>query len=231
MKNIKLWTIACVTLLMGNSCVNELDNYDAPSGGVYGTFVDTETNQPVPLPVQGATGVIIKLMEENTGATQSVDFYAKHDGTFENSKVFNGSYTITASGAFTNTAEVRTTIKGQTEVNIPVTPFSRIDASASVSGKTVSVQYKATPSNSSYTISEVYGYWNFAPGVDDGGANQAGKVVMTDTEGSFTFDLNNDANYLNNVHKIQSNGNKVYLRVGAKTNSAINYSQVITVSL
>ena len=57
------------------SCVNELDNYDEPNGGISGTIVDAETGEAVPLPVQGSTGVIIKMMEQNTGATKSVDFY------------------------------------------------------------------------------------------------------------------------------------------------------------
>ena len=30
------------------ACENDIDNYDAPNGGVYGTIYDKETNEPVP---------------------------------------------------------------------------------------------------------------------------------------------------------------------------------------
>lgn len=67
MRLINICFLSLMSLYLMTSCVNELDNYDAPDGGVYGTIVDAETNQPVPLPVQGSTGVIIKLMEQGTG--------------------------------------------------------------------------------------------------------------------------------------------------------------------
>ena len=65
------------------ACENDIDNYDAPNGGVYGTIYDKETNEPVPMPVPGSSGVMMSLYEQNTGATASVDFRARQDGTFE----------------------------------------------------------------------------------------------------------------------------------------------------
>lgn len=58
------------------ACENDIDNYDAPNGGVYGTIYDKETNEPVPMPVPGSSGVMMSLYEQNTGATASVDFRA-----------------------------------------------------------------------------------------------------------------------------------------------------------
>jgi hypothetical protein len=52
-------------LLLLTGCLNELDNYDAPDGGIMGRILDAETNEPVPLPVQGSTGTIINLYELN----------------------------------------------------------------------------------------------------------------------------------------------------------------------
>lgn len=231
MRHIKKCFLSMVALCLMTSCVNELDNYDAPNGGIHGTIVDSKTNQPVPLPVQGSTGVIIKLMEQGTGATKSVDFYAKQDGTFENTRIFNCDYLITVEGPFVSPAEVKASVSGQTEVNIPVIPYARIEASATVSGKTVSVNYQVNKTNSSYTTTEVYGYWNFAPGVDDGGANQARKVTVNDISGTISFDFGTDQTFLDNQYKIQANGNKIYVRIGAKTEGMINYSPVIEVTL
>ncbi len=49
------------------ACENDIDNYDAPNGGVYGTIYDKETNEPVPMPVPGSSGVMMSLYEQNTG--------------------------------------------------------------------------------------------------------------------------------------------------------------------
>ena len=44
------------------ACENDIDNYDAPNGGVYGTIYDKETNEPVPMPVPGSSGVMMSLL-------------------------------------------------------------------------------------------------------------------------------------------------------------------------
>lgn len=230
MKKISLLLIAVCSLFM-TSCLNELDNYDAPNGGIKGRILDAETNEPIPLPVQGSTGVIINMFEQNTDATKSVDFYAKYDGTYENSQMFNADYKIVVNGPFVSPCEEMVKVKGQTTADLKATPYARITASASASGQKVSVTYKVTPTNPSFSVSEVYGYWNFAPGVDNGGSNQAGKVTVKETEGTIEFDLGNNNTFKSNLYKIQANGNKIYVRIGAKTENAINYSQIITVTL
>lgn len=230
MKQVKIFFLV-LTLLGFSSCSNEFDNYNAPNGGVYGTIVDVTTKEAVPLSVQGSTGTILKLMEQNTGASKSVDFYAKQDGTFDNSFVFNCDYTISVVGPFANVQAVNIKVKGQTEVDIPVTPYARIAATASASGKRITINYNVTKSDTNFSVSEVYGYWNFAPGVDDGTSNYAGKVVVHETTGTIVFDLTNDINYNNNLNKIKSNGNKIYIRVGAKTEGYVNYSKVIILVL
>jgi len=41
-----------------------MDNYESPNGGIKGQILDAETNEPIPLPVQGSTGVIINMFEQ-----------------------------------------------------------------------------------------------------------------------------------------------------------------------
>lgn len=209
------------------SCLSDLDNYDSPNGGIKGRILDAETNEPIPLPVQGSTGVIINMFEQNTDATQSVDFYAKMDGSYENAKLFNCDYKIVVNGPFVSPCEEFVSVKGQTSFNLKATPYARINASAVVTGKKITITYKVTPTDSKYNVSEVYGYWNFAPGIDNGNANQAGKQTVSDKEGTIVFDLGNDATYNDNLYKIQGNGNKIYVRIGAKTEGVINYSSII----
>lgn len=216
-----------VCSLCFTSCLSDLDNYESPNGGIKGQILDAETNEPIPLPVQGSTGVIINMFEQNTDATQSVDFYAKTDGSYENTKLFNCDYKIVVNGPFVSPCEEFVTVKGQTTLNLKATPYARINASARVEGKTITITYKVNPTNSNFKVSEVYGYWNFAPGVDNGNANQAGKQTVKEQEGTIVFDLENDKNHQDNLYKIKGNGNKIYVRVGAKTESAVNYSIII----
>lgn len=216
-----------VCSLCFTSCLSDLDNYESPNGGIKGQILDAETNEPIPLPVQGSTGVIINMFEQNTDATQSVDFYAKTHGSYENTKLFNCDYKIVVNGPFVSPCEEFVTVKGQTTLNLKATPYARINASARVEGKTITITYKVNPTNSNFKVSEVYGYWNFAPGVDNGNANQAGKQTVKEQEGTIVFDLENDKNYQDNLYKIKGNGNKIYVRVGAKTESAVNYSIII----
>jgi hypothetical protein len=224
---VKIFTLLILVL---TSCDNE-DNYPAPNGGIYGTIYDAETNEPVPLPVQGPSGVIINLFEQNTSATKSIDFYAKHDGTYKNSQVFNGEYKVVVNGPFVQIPEKTVFIKGQTEANFTVIPYSRIDASAVVSGQVVTVTYKVSPSNPDFNVGEVYGYWNFAPGIDNSTNNYAGKIIVKNTAGTIVFDLENDEMFRSNFYKIKNNGNRLYFRIGAKSQGVINYSKTIEVTL
>ena len=216
-----------VCSLCFTSCLSDMDNYESPNGGIKGQILDAETNEPIPLPVQGSTGVIINMFEQNTDATQSVDFYAKMDGSYENAKLFNCDYKIVVNGPFVSPCEEFVTVKGQTTLDLKATPYARINAAAQVTGKKITITYKVNPTNSNFKVSEVYGYWNFAPGVDNGNANQAGKQTVKEQEGTIVFDLENDKTYQDNLYKIQANGNKIYVRVGAKTEGAVNYSTII----
>ena len=73
MKKISLLLMAVCSLCF-TSCLSDMDNYESPNGGIKGQILDAETNEPIPLPVQGSTGVIINMFEQNTDATQSVSY-------------------------------------------------------------------------------------------------------------------------------------------------------------
>lgn len=230
MKKISLMLITIIYTLILTGCLNELDNYEAPDGGIKGRVIDAETNEPIPLPFQGSTGVIINMFEQNTNATKSVDFYAKHDGTFENSRMFNCEYQIVVNGPFIEKCESMVTINGQTSIDLKAIPYARISASATTSGEKITITYKVNPTNPSFQVSEVYGYWNFVPGVDNGNANHAEKVTVNQQEGTIEFDLSDNDTFKANLYKIKANGNKIYVRIGAKTENIVNYSPTIVVT-
>ena len=43
-----------VCSLCFTSCLSDMDNYESPNGGIKGQILDAETNEPIPLPVQGS---------------------------------------------------------------------------------------------------------------------------------------------------------------------------------
>ncbi|GAA4798381.1 hypothetical protein GCM10023231_28910 [Olivibacter ginsenosidimutans] len=215
------------------ACKNDIDNYGAPDGGIHGTVYDEETHEPIPLPVQGNAGVLVNLIEQQTNATKSVDFRAKQDGTYENSTVFNGDYKVVINGPFVNGCEGYVTIDGQTQLDLHAVPFSRIDIHAHADeNNRLEVDYEIHKTDENFNLTEVSVMWNFAPGVDINSSNYAAKNSLgAASQGTFTFDLTKDANFVNNLYKIQANGNRVYVRVAAKVNNQVNYSKTIELIL
>ncbi len=232
MKKITTLTYLIALIAVCISCDNDIDNYDAPSGGIRGTVFDAQTNEPIPLPVAGSSGVMVNLYELNTNATKSVDFRAKQDGTYENSRVFNGEYRVVVNGPFTDKCEGNITIKGQTKLDLTATPFARVDIQAAVNDNNqLAVTYTAIASSSSYTINEVSIMWNFAPGVDANSSNYASRSTKADASGTYTFDLPNDNAFKDNLHKIKANQNRIYVRVAAHTGGGVNYSKIVELTV
>lgn len=214
------------------SCDNDIDNYGAPNGGIKGTIYDAETNEPIPLPVQGNAGVLINLYEQNTDATKSIDFRAKQDGTFENSQLFNCSYKIVANGPFADKCEGLVEVKGQTEYNLKTIPFARASIEATVDKENkVIINYTTSPSRADYEVEEVSIMWNFAPGVDINTSNYATRETSANINGRFVFDLPNNDVFKENHYKIQANKNKIYVRVAAHTDGAVNYSKIVELTI
>lgn len=230
-KIINFGLLLCFIVLFA-SCENDVDNYEAPNGGIRGVIYDKDTKEPLPLPVQGSSGVMINLYEQGTNATKSVDFRAKQDGTYENSKVFNCDYKVVVNGPFAEPCEGLVTVKGQTEYDLYATPYARLSIQASIDASNkLTINYNAVPTSSTYNVSEVSIMWNFAPGVDVNNSNYASKVTSNAATGSHVFDLPNDSEFKNNHYKIVGNGNKIYVRVAAKTEGVTNYSTIVELKI
>lgn len=139
-KNIIL-TLLFAGLFSATSCsLFELDNYDAPEETLRGTVVDVATGKPV-LTDQGSEGIRVRLTELSYGPNvqHNPDFYCKPDGTFQNTKLFEGEYNIridgpfipllreTADGAPIADETITKKIKGVTEVKFEVQPFLNVE--------------------------------------------------------------------------------------------------------
>lgn len=139
MKNIAYFILA--TLFSLSSCsMFELDNYDLPAETLKGKVVDMETGEPV-LTDQGSEGIRVRLTELSWGdnVSPNPDFFCKPDGTFQNTKLFSGTYNVRIDGPFiplireddrgvpladeTQTLD----IKGVSDITFEVQPFLKVE--------------------------------------------------------------------------------------------------------
>lgn len=215
------------------ACDKAIDNYSAPNGGVHGNVIDKQTNEPIPLPVGDNSGVLVSMYEQNTNSTVAITYRAGMDGSYTNTLLFDGYYRINVAGPYIGVCEGYVTIKGQTSFDLYALPFSRIQAEASISDDNkITIAYDVERVDESFTLSDISVIWNYVPGVDNNASNYATKVsVGTVTNGTYTIDLLNDINFVQNYYKIQSNNNKVYVRVSATVNNTVNYSKVIELTV
>ena len=140
MKKITSFILGTAILMSASSCaLFELDNYDAPEETLRGRVTDQKTGAPV-LTDQGSEGIRVRLTELSwEGNVTPQDFSCMPDGTFQNTKLFEGEYRIEVDGAFIPLVRETTDgtpladgsqvhkIKGVTEVEFKVQPFLNVE--------------------------------------------------------------------------------------------------------
>jgi len=125
MNKIKLFLLASVVLSFAVSCAK--DNYAAPEETFTGSFIEKGTGEPFQTAI-GSTGIRIRLMEYSWSDTPTpYDMYCKQDGTFNNTKVFKGTYGVTPEGAFVPLPEEKFDIKGKVEKTYEVEPLLKCE--------------------------------------------------------------------------------------------------------
>jgi hypothetical protein len=140
MKTISIYTLLFALLSFTSCSLFEVDNYPEPAETLQGDVVDASTGEPV-LTDRGSEGIRVRLTELSWGenVTPNPDFFCMPDGTFQNTKLFNGQYNIRIDGPFipilreddrgvpladeTQTLD----ISGLTKVRFEVQPFLKIE--------------------------------------------------------------------------------------------------------
>lgn len=118
-----------IALLSLPSCM-KLDNWDEPDCTFYGTVTDSYSNQPL---LSSQNDWQIRIWERSwsgqpNGATTYQDLRIKQDGTFQNTKLFAGTYDIFPNdGPFWQADTIKSVVlKGKTKVDFTVTPYLTI---------------------------------------------------------------------------------------------------------
>jgi hypothetical protein len=134
------WFLYIITLIVFSSC--EKDNYDGPTAGLSGRFIDAQTGELVPQDI--IRGTQIEIVEHGYGEGEKQYLTVKNDGTYDNSLLFENMYTIQpVRGNFipVEPQDFRIT-KGST-LDFTVTPYLRVrDANIALNGTKVVATFK-----------------------------------------------------------------------------------------
>lgn len=239
MKKILFYLFVCTIAVIGYSC-SDGDNYAAPSETLTGSVIDITTGKPIQTEV-GSGGVRIRLDELSWSANPDpYYFYSKQDGTFNNTKIFEGNYRISVEGAFVpivqydNSGNVTvdnrqtTVIKGVKTVNFSVEPFLKVEWVGDPvlnADKTVSVKVKVSrgTNNASFQsdFSDIFLFINSTSYVGNNNYDQ-----RYSTQVSYNGSDGNSAlgQTLTLTTKAALPGQQTwYVRVGARVNYGLKY--------
>lgn len=123
MKNVFLSFICLLSLVIMFSC--EVDNYNEPDGALTGRVIDAITGKPIQ--TEQPNGYRIKYKEISWSENATDQFlWGKPDGSFNHTKLFAGTYEVTAvEGAFADSETEVIEVKSNktTELEFKVMPY------------------------------------------------------------------------------------------------------------
>ena len=122
MKNI-IYIMLGMLVMAVTSCM-EVDNWEEPNARVHGRVIDAYTGENI-LTSQGDFGIRIWERSWTASEPTSQSLTVKQDGSYNNSKLFKGTYDMLPyGGAFWPVDTIKdVAFKGSTEQDVTVTPY------------------------------------------------------------------------------------------------------------
>lgn len=127
--------LLCVGLF---SC-QELDNYDPPAETLKGRVIDKATQAPIQTEM-GDRGIRLRLLELSWSDNPTPHYFTcMQDGTFNNTKIFKGTYNVVPQGPFVPLIQTNASgevvvdesqtmdIEGVTDLTFEVEPFLNVE--------------------------------------------------------------------------------------------------------
>lgn len=119
-----------------------LDNYDLPQESIEGRLIDENGDAFIS---EQPNGYKIQMYEGDS--PEKFTFWGKADGTYKNTKIFKGTYSIQPiEGAFFPVEPKTLNIKGNSIVDFEVVPYLHITATIIQSNRDVKATYRITQS-------------------------------------------------------------------------------------
>lgn len=228
MNKIKIILILIASIGFLSSC--ELDNYEGPNAGLYGSIIDAETGELVEQDI--IRGAVIEIREHGYDPVSPQYLVIKNDGTYENSRLFANTYTVQPVRAnFKPVDPQEVKIKGQTKLDFMVTPYIRVkDVEITQSGNKIVATFKLEQTSVS-NVSKIGLYAHPDPHV--GEPMQIAKVeqnihAIVDQNQIYTLELDTTTD------PDLSPGTQYFFRVGALIDvpeAKFNYAPAVSITI
>jgi hypothetical protein len=234
MKNFALTLLAGLGLLAAG-CAK--DNITPPTSQLTGRI----TYQNQPLNVRGSGNVQLELWQRGEYFRNKIQVFVAQDGTYS-ANLFDGDYKLTRlrdNGPWqNNTDSISVTVKGNTVVDVPVTPYFTIsNTTFAKANNVVTASCKVNQVSTSRSIESVSLFINYTQFVDN--SNVVGQTVPEQAantgvtlSGAALANLGNNLN-LSFIVPAAARGKVLYARVGVKTQGVgeMIYSPVQQIAL
>lgn len=229
MKNIKQYIAIALLALTASAC--KIDNYPEPDAQLYGTFLDSETNEPVEQDI--IRGSTIEFIEHGYDSQTKQTMIVKTDGTYRNNLIFANTYTITpVRGNFVPMEPQEVEIKGSTQLDFKVKPFIRVkDAKIEKVGNKVVATFKLQQTVIN-KVKKIGLYAHPEPNVGEPMRTVLSDQeinVVTDPTKVYTLEIDLPSNSSN-----LKSGNQYFFRIGALIDAPeakFNYAKAVRLSI
>lgn len=226
----KFLILSVLSIAIGSLTSCEIDNYDLPDGTLTGSVIDAVTGNPI-LSEQ-PNGYRIKYKEVSWSETATDQYlWGKPDGTFNHTKLFAGTYEVTAvEGAFIQSETQRVEVKSGkvTTVNFTVTPFISFSNVSVVKEGTSSVKVTFSIARN-VASANLQDYRIFASSKTPYIGNNAGGYESNISSGVTALTEANLGVPITVTLDNYQSGNTYYIRVGARcanTSNRYNFTEV-----
>ncbi len=216
-------------VLAFSSC--KKDNYDGPTAGLSGNFLDATTNELVEQDI--IRGTTIEIIEHGYNPVQPQYLVVKNNGTYDNTLLFANTYTVKpVRGNFIAVDPQDVVIKGQTKLDFKVTPFIRLkNVSIVKTGSKVVAKFRLEQATVN-TVRKIGLYAHTDERVGEPMrlvATEQTLNAVTNPNQEYTVEIDIPSN-----NSILKGGADYFFRVGALSSAAeakLNYAPAVKISL
>lgn len=219
------------------SCM-EIDEYDAPDQTLSGAVIDVNTGESIQTEQGG--GIRIRMEETSwSDDAQPTYFWVRQDGTFQNTKVFEGTYVVTpVDGPYFPVEGKTVEVDGNAIVDFDVEPFLNLEiTNLEQNGGDIAVSFSISRSTEAFKITDARVFVSNVHYVGNNTFlnNKSGQNLTP----SVDFNNTPDETVLGTIHSLDviglESGRTYYLRVGARTDDNVqkryNYSKIETITV
>ena len=231
MKNIIIFNIVTIGALFICSC--EIDNYQAPNLTLKGVVVDVITGEPIQ--TRQPDGIRVRLLQDGYENPTPLDFWVKPDGTFQNTRLFAGTYEVSIiDGPFEESSvePIIVDLNSNKTIQFEVAPFARIsDVDISGSGGTITANYKISGTSGTRDMLKSVLFCHTGNIVHEqtrGLISSSANDLSTLTENEISSTI-----FMDEISGLET-GKTYYVRVGVLSDNPLNrynYSPIMKINL